>query len=53
MSLIKCPECSKEISEKAFMCPGCGYQMKEILPRWIRGWGFEWWMLKPLNVLRS
>lgn len=24
MSLIKCPECGKEISDKAIMCPSCG-----------------------------
>lgn len=27
MSLIKCPECEKEISDKAFSCPHCGYQL--------------------------
>lgn len=25
MSLIKCPECGKEISDKAVTCPQCGY----------------------------
>lgn len=25
MALIKCPECDKEISDKALFCPGCGY----------------------------
>ena len=25
MSLIKCPECGKEISDKAVACPHCGY----------------------------
>lgn len=24
MSLIKCPECGKEISDKALTCPNCG-----------------------------
>lgn len=24
MSLIKCPECGKEISDKAAVCPSCG-----------------------------
>lgn len=24
MSLIKCPECNKEISDKAKSCPNCG-----------------------------
>lgn len=25
MSLIKCPECSKEISDQTDQCPHCGY----------------------------
>lgn len=25
MALIKCPECGKEISDKAQSCPNCGY----------------------------
>lgn len=28
MSLIKCPECGKEISSKATKCPNCGRSMK-------------------------
>ena len=28
MSLIKCPECGKEISSSAKMCPNCGYEIK-------------------------
>lgn len=28
MALIKCPECGKEISNKAESCPNCGYQLK-------------------------
>lgn len=28
MSLIKCPECGKEISDKAEMCPNCGHPIK-------------------------
>ncbi len=24
MALIKCPECNKEISDKAVSCPKCG-----------------------------
>ena len=27
MAIIKCPECSKEISDSAFTCPHCGYAM--------------------------
>lgn len=28
MALIKCPECGKEISDKAGSCPNCGYPLK-------------------------
>lgn len=27
MSLVNCPECGKEISDKAISCPYCGYPM--------------------------
>ncbi len=30
MSLIKCPECGKEISSRALKCPGCGLGKEEI-----------------------
>nr|DAW71647.1 MAG TPA: PROTEIN/RNA Complex, archaeal, ribosomal, 50S, protein.0A [Caudoviricetes sp.] len=30
MSLIKCPECQKEISDKAEKCISCGYPIKEL-----------------------
>lgn len=29
MALIKCPECGKEISDKAKCCPNCGAKMKK------------------------
>lgn len=29
MALIKCPECGKEISDKASACPNCGYKTKK------------------------
>ena len=25
MALIKCPECGKEVSDKAAACPNCGF----------------------------
>jgi ribosomal protein L7/L12 len=28
MALIKCPECSNEVSDKAAACPKCGYPIK-------------------------
>lgn len=30
MALIKCPECGKQISDKAEMCPHCGYPIDSI-----------------------
>lgn len=29
MALIKCPECSKEISDKAVNCPNCGREFSK------------------------
>ena len=32
MSLIRCPECSREnVSDEATACPGCGYPIKQWL----------------------
>jgi len=28
MALIKCPECSNEVSDKAIACPKCGYPLQ-------------------------
>ncbi|RPJ50952.1 MAG: zinc-ribbon domain-containing protein, partial [Methanobacteriota archaeon] len=25
MAIVNCPECQKEISDQAVMCPHCGY----------------------------
>lgn len=33
MSLIKCPECGKEISDKSNVCVGCGFPVGEYLGR--------------------
>ena len=33
MALIKCPECGKEISDKAESCPNCGCPASEILSK--------------------
>lgn len=32
MALIKCPECNKEISDKAEICVHCGYPIS----KWIK-----------------
>lgn len=40
MALIKCPECDREISDKAEACPHCGYPIKaQITKRKSRGRG--------------
>ena len=31
MAIIKCPECGKEISDKAHTCPNCGFPVSENL----------------------
>lgn len=33
MALIQCPECGREISDKAASCPGCGCPSSEWQPR--------------------
>lgn len=29
MALVKCPECGKEVSNSAAVCPNCGYGIKK------------------------
>ena len=36
MALIKCPECGKEISDKAKACPECGYKMKKSKKKFLK-----------------
>lgn len=33
MALIKCPNCQKEISDKAFSCPSCGFSLQKEEPQ--------------------
>lgn len=43
MAMIKCPECSSEVSDSALKCPSCGVQLRK-LKRGFFGklvkWGF-------------
>lgn len=32
MALLSCPECEREVSDRAHTCPGCGYPLAETLP---------------------
>lgn len=36
MALIKCPECGKQISDKAEHCIGCGYPLKYLVTEEMR-----------------
>jgi len=40
MALIKCPECSRDVSDKATTCPSCGYPLRasRILPQSEFSW---------------
>ena len=40
MSLIKCPECDKEISDKVKSCPHCGYPLQEEVDKAQKSWDF-------------
>ena len=31
MSMINCPDCGKEISDKAVSCPNCGYPLSQSM----------------------
>lgn len=35
MALILCPECQRQVSNLALICPGCGYPIQEELHRLI------------------
>jgi hypothetical protein len=32
MALVRCPECGRQVSDKAAMCPGCGHPSAKIKP---------------------
>ncbi len=62
MSMINCPECKKEISDKALVCPNCGYplsnnisnadfSMKKKIPG--RGFGVSGLVMGILGVIYS
>lgn len=36
MALIRCPECGKEISDKAVSCPNCGCPMRQEPVEYLR-----------------
>ncbi|WP_415408221.1 zinc ribbon domain-containing protein [Sulfurovum sp. CS9] len=41
MSIINCPECGKEVSNKALVCTHCGYELKKPT-RGFFGQIFKW-----------
>ena len=48
MSLIKCTECGREISDQASACPNCGNPMAPIL---IEKTSKDWKILKLISLL--
>lgn len=36
MALIKCPECGKQVSDKAEFCPNCGYPISKKVNTTVR-----------------
>jgi len=36
MALIRCPECNKKISDKAKMCPKCGFEINQAIIQGIK-----------------
>jgi len=53
MALIKCPECYREISDKAEACPSCGYKFEpkqlEITSKLIKEYNRQV-TAKPINI---
>lgn len=49
MALIKCPECGKEISDRAISCPACGRPIVQATP--IEITGKKWKRLQLLCAL--
>jgi DNA-directed RNA polymerase subunit RPC12/RpoP len=52
MALISCPECGREISDRAVSCPGCGYPIQLLFKPWANlnvgerfTCGYEWRVL--------
>jgi len=37
MALMRCPECQRDVSDKAYACPGCGYPLRAGAPPGGRG----------------
>jgi len=36
MALMSCPECEREVSDRAMICPPCGYpNMVEFFRSWL------------------
>jgi hypothetical protein len=48
MALIKCPECRKEVSDKAVNCPFCGYAFRSVT---VEQTGKVWKLVKLMSVL--
>ncbi len=34
MSLVDCPECDRQMSDRAVQCPSCGFHVGAVRPWW-------------------
>lgn len=48
MALIFCPECKKEVSDQATLCPYCAYPIEAVL---LRARNRKWLILKWVSIL--
>ncbi|OGC00106.1 hypothetical protein A2V82_16330 [candidate division KSB1 bacterium RBG_16_48_16] len=48
MPLIKCPECGKDVSDKAPTCPNCAYPLHAQV---IEATGKKWKMMQVVGIL--
>lgn len=56
MALIKCPDCGKEFSETASVCPQCGYKKKnaEVKEQMKKNNDFfkkHWWIFILIGLI--
>lgn len=54
MSLIRCPECKRKISDKATICPSCGFPQTEVVtPSAPNIWAKLRERIKNINVKKT
>ena len=46
MALIKCPECGREVSDKAVSCPQCGFPIASYTVKAVKKVPVKFWRIK-------